>query len=462
MTHPFMRAVVATIIAAAGMAPGYAHAFCGFFVGRAGAELFNSASQVVIVHDDGKTVLTMVNDFRGDLRDFALVVPVPVVLEEGVVRVADMDAVDHLDAYTAPRLAEYHDPNPCALRHQQKSMRALAPRAASGNQVVEESASSDAVQVEASYTVGEYDIVVLSARESNALETWLRSNDYNIPKGASNALRPYVRSGMKFFVARVNLDVMAAEGFQKLRPLQFGFPDPRFMLPVRLGMLNAAGPQDLIAYVITKQYRVEPANYRSVQMPSDVNVPTFVRDAFAQTYRAIFDHEVEKTQGRAVFTEYAWNMAWCDPCAADPLSTAELEALGVWWLGSTSGAPTGTVRRSAPAPARAFVTRLHARYTEATFPEDLVLKVTADGSNRQVRYVLQNPYLEPVACEAAAPYFASVQARREAEIDRLASLTGWAEHRVRDRMDPLPPHFGASPEPPDPSFLDRIRGWFDD
>lgn len=455
-----MKLDLALIIALASVAPSTASAFCGFFVGKAGAELYNSASQVVIVHDDGKTVLTMVNDFKGDLEDFALVVPVPIVLEKDVVRVADMAATDHLDAYSAPRLAEYHDPNPCAVNRLEKSMmRRSAPSAPAANGMMLDAEDASQVRVEASYTIGEYDVVILSSTESNALEKWLRANRYNIPAGAARALRPYVRSGMKFFVAKVNLDEMTKGGFQKLRPLQFAFPDPRFMLPVRLGMLNAAGPQDLIAYVITKEHRVEPANYRSVKMPSDVHVPTFVRDDFPNVYRAVFEHEVDKAQGRAVFTEYAWNMAWCDPCAADPLSSQELEELGVWWLQASLGS-TGMQRRKPGGPVQAYVTRLHARYTEATFPEDLMMKTTRDTSNHQVRYVLQNPYLQPVQCDAAESYVAGVKARREEEIAQLAALTGWDRTSIRNRMTPLPPHFEVGPAPERQDFLDRIRDWF--
>ena len=40
------------------------------------------------------------------------------------------------------------------------------------------------VTVEAQYTVGEYDIAILSATESNGLETWLQQNGYRIPAGA--------------------------------------------------------------------------------------------------------------------------------------------------------------------------------------------------------------------------------------------------------------------------------------
>lgn len=441
------RNLIGSAALAAALAPTSAQAFCGFFVGKADAQLFNQASQVVMVHDAGKTVLTMVNDYQGEPKDFALVVPVPVVLKKEVVRVADMAPIDHLDAFTAPRLAEYHDPNPC----RQDYLRGLAKSGMAAPQAMEDADESRArrpkVRVEASFTVGEYDIVILSAEESNALQTWLQQNGYNIPDGASRALRPYVRSGLKFFVAKVNLKKLKQGGFQKLRPLQFAFKDPRFMLPIRLGMLNSQGPQDLIAYVITRQHRAEVTNYRNVKMPSDVNIPTFVKASFPEMYKATFDHQVQANHGRAVFTEYAWNMAWCDPCAADPLAREELEKLGVWWLGADTG------RGGAQ---QAFVTRLHARYDPSTFPEDLMLKVTSDTSNYQVRYVLQNPYEAPVQCDAAA-YFNQVHERRKQEVQQLARLTGWRRADIQERMTPLPPHFESASEP---TYLDQIRDWF--
>jgi hypothetical protein len=58
-----------------------AHAFCGFYVAKADTKLFNSASQVALVHEDDKTVLTMANDFRGDPKEFAIVIPVPTFIK---------------------------------------------------------------------------------------------------------------------------------------------------------------------------------------------------------------------------------------------------------------------------------------------------------------------------------------------------------------------------------------------
>src|SRR5437016_14657044 len=90
-----------------------AHSFCGFYVAKADTKLFNKASQVVLVRQDDKTVLTMANDFKGDPKEFAIVVPVPTVLEKDQIHVGDKALLDHLDAYSAPRLVEYFDGNPC-------------------------------------------------------------------------------------------------------------------------------------------------------------------------------------------------------------------------------------------------------------------------------------------------------------------------------------------------------------
>jgi hypothetical protein len=63
------------------------YAFCGFYVAKADATLFNNKSEVILVRDGRRTVITMSNDFKGDVRDFAMVVPVPVVLKESDIRV---------------------------------------------------------------------------------------------------------------------------------------------------------------------------------------------------------------------------------------------------------------------------------------------------------------------------------------------------------------------------------------
>ena len=97
------------------LASSNAQAFCGFFAGKADASLFNEASQVILVRDGNRSVISMLNDFKGPLKNFALVVPVPHVLKEGQVQIGDKRIFDRLDAYSSPRLAEYFDPDPCPV-----------------------------------------------------------------------------------------------------------------------------------------------------------------------------------------------------------------------------------------------------------------------------------------------------------------------------------------------------------
>jgi len=429
-----VRSLACTVLAAgliaASIAP--AAAFCGFYVGKADAGLFNQASQVILVRDGNRTVISMLNDYKGSLDEFALVVPVPQVLQREQIHVGDKKLFEHIDAYSAPRLAEYHDDNPCMRRKYELELRGLAaPAARDTAQFSKERQRSLGVTVEASYQVGEYDILILGATQSDGLETWLVQNGYRIPKNASRALKPYIRQKMKFFVAKVNLKEQARTGLNFLRPLQFAFESEKFMLPLRLGMINGNGAQDLIAYVLTRNGRVESTNYRTLKLPANMDVPVYLRDEFSGFYKAMFEHQTRVEDYRVVFTEYFWDMSWCDPCAADPLNPEELRAAGVFWLDDA------TRGRGGANPV--MLTRLHVRYTPRNFPEDLMFQETGDRSNFQARYVLRHAWPGKAdECPEAKLYFEQVAKRQSQEAQVLAELTGWDLNRIRSRMDLQP------------------------
>jgi hypothetical protein len=300
------------------------------------------------------------------------------------------------------------------------------------------------VTVEAEYTIGEYDIVILSAKDSDGLETWLTSGGYKIPAGASKALKPYINQGLKFFVAKVNLKEQAKTGFTMLRPLQFAFESERFMLPIRLGMTNAAPnkPQDLIVFALTKKGRVESSNYRTQMMPANMDLPPLIKNDFKRFYKTLFDEQTKREGFKTVFTEYFWDMAWCDPCAADPLSTDELRKAGVFWVGAPKSMSSGAQP--------VVLTRLHVRYTAETFPEDLMFIETADRNNYQTRYVMRHPWKgNPQECLAEGSgggagangksqllgYLKDVQLRQEKELNTLLSLTNWDPAQTRAQSE---------------------------
>ena len=412
-----------------------AQSFCGFYVAKADTKIFNKASQVVLARQDDKTVITMVNDFKGDPKEFAVVIPVPTLIERGQINVGDKKIVDHLDAYTSPRLVEYYDGSPCqlALREGRMSFDAAAP--ASRSTILR--AEALGVTVQAQYTVGEYDIVILSAKQGEGLETWLKENGYRLPKGASEVLGSYIKQKMHFFVARVNLQEQSKLGFSYLRPIQVAYESAKFMLPLRLGTLNADGYQELFIYALTPKGRVEPTNYRSVKLPTGMDLPIYIKGKFKDFYRSMFDRQVQKADMRAVFTEYAWDMNWCDPCAADPLSTEELRSLGVFWVDDSQSPSAPTPRRPMPLPGaqNVFVTRMHVRYDARHFPEDLVLQETADRNNFQARYVLRHAWKGSQECPATEEYRRELMRRNENEAQQLADLTGWQIAAIRAQMN---------------------------
>ncbi|MEM1131223.1 MAG: DUF2330 domain-containing protein, partial [Pseudomonadota bacterium] len=454
------------------------------YVARGDAKLFNQASKVVMVRDGDRTVITMVNDFQGDVEDFAMVIPAPAVLARDQIRTVSAALVEHLDAYTAPRLVEYFDGDPCA----ETIINLSAARETAAASAGPARAKALGVTIEASYDVAEYDILILSATQSDGLATWLNENGYRMPAGAGPVLASYIDAGMKFFVAKVDLEEHGKSGSAFLSPLQLSFTSKDFMLPIRLGMLNAAGTQDLLLWTLTRRGRVETANYPTVPIPTGQTIPTYVKEDFGPAYKAVFGQSVKREGGAAVMMEYAWDMAWCDPCAADPLPNPALRELGVFWVdpgsagyriaaareGETVAAlarrlglaanpladfnnlrPGKRLSRGAwirippgldvpedlvtivPDPRRApdvYVTRLHARYDAERFPEDLMLRVTDNRESFQGRYVMRHRWKGRAQCPAAEEYVKSLPDRFEREAQTLAKLTGWKVDEIRDDM----------------------------
>lgn len=264
-------------------------AFCGFYVAKAETKLYNQASQVIIARDGDRTILTMANDYQGDVKDFALVVPVPVVLEQEQVQVGNPKIIERLDGFSAPRLVEYFDPNPC------------------------------------------------------------------IP------------------------------------------PAPM-------------------------QLRRSSGGVRSSADNGAVNLGDSALGVTVESRFSVFQTAYEQEQKKVAFLEYAWDMGWCDPCAANPLTRQELGQAGVFWLDTN-------------AANNVFISRFHVRYTRDTFPEDLMFQETGSRQNFQGRYVLRHPYTGEMNCPAADEYKRTLNQRFEQEAQTLAKLTGWQIGDIRRKMD---------------------------
>jgi hypothetical protein len=416
------------------LAPRPAGAFCGFFVSGADAKLYNNASQVVLMRKGDRTVLTMSNNYKGPPESFAMVVPVPVILKKEDVKTLPHDVFEHIDQLSAPRLVEYWEQDPCWREPEYEKAEAV-PTAMPPPSPAPTSSARLGVKVEAQFKVGEYDIVILSAKEATGLDTWLRQNRYTIPKGAAEALAPYVREQMKFFVAKVDIQKVKRDqnDLIVLSPLRFSYPSQELRLPVRLGLLNAEQKQDLIVFVLHPESRFEVANYKNVFIPTNLEVADEVRKSFGAFYAELFDQTLAKYQGKAIVTEYAWQTTSCDPCPVPPLQASDLATLGNDIL---SGAPLPSERPQGgppmpPMPGGGYygdfspwvLTRLHTRYDKSSLSEDLIFRqakpviggranwdgtasegageVRMDASNNfQGRYIIRHYWTGPVKCQS--------------------------------------------------------------
>ncbi len=413
-------------------APRSAAAFCGFYVSGADTKLYNNATMVVMMRDGQRTILSMQNNYQGPPEKFAMVVPVPVVLQKENVKTLDRAIFDRVDLLAAPRLVEYWEQDPCAPEMDMEGSKGGLSLRGVGSGGGGAGKADLGVTVEAQFTVGEYEVVILSAKDATGLDTWLKQGGYKIPDGSEPYLRPYVQSGMKFFVAKVDPQKIKFEnGMAMLSPLRFHYDTEKFNLPIRLGLVNAKGAQDLIVHILAKGQRYEVANYANVTIPTNFDVSESARGQFSTFYASLFDRTLEKTP-KAVVTEYAWDASTCDPCPTPALTYNDLATLGADALpdapatppaggGGTKGGP-GLRRTPWFSPSGFVLTRLHARYTKEALGEDLVFKqataitggrevrikddelehgaTSSSVNNFQGRYAMRHPWMGPIACQA--------------------------------------------------------------
>lgn len=388
---------------------------------------------VVLMREGTRTVLSMQNNYQGPPENFAMVVPVPVVLQQENVKTLPMAIFDKLDKLASPRLVEYWEQDPCQPEREiLKKGGGLPTVRVSQPEVRGRSADDLGVTVEAQFTVGEYEVVILSARDSAGLDKWLKLEKYKIPDGSEPLLRPYVQGGAKFFVAKVDSKKVKFENGQAmLSPLRFHYDSETFALPVRLGLVNSAGSQDLIVHILARGQRYEAANYPNVAIPTNLDVKDGVRQDFGAFYNALFDRTLSR-QPKAVITEYSWDSGSCDPCPGPALNGNDIATLG--WDALTSVATAAPSNPAGPPNALPMksrlprmrrgngfvVTRLHLRYGKDGLGEDLVFRqappivggreflkddnkletgaVESSVNNFQARYAIRHAWTGPVKC----------------------------------------------------------------
>ena len=360
-----MRALMASLF---GLWAGPAAAFCGTYVASPGVELTNQTSQIIIVRQDGRTTLTMANDYQGAATDFAMLIPVPVVLGEDDIATVGPELFQRFDDYSAPRVVEYRCED-FMWEYDFATEDGGGMDGGGGDGGWEEAPS---VVVEAAYEVGIYDIVILSATESGGLMSWLEENGYGVDGDAEDLLTEYIDDGQYFFAAKVNLDAPMEES-AFLEPLQFGYESSAFSLPIRLGTLNSPGEQDVVMYILTNSDdgSVAISNYTEISIEDECMVDLVAEGGVDAYYGAQFQAAWESTgEGEGWLKEYAWRTSSCDPCPTVQPTNEEVTEAGF----------DGSARDS-------YFTRIRLRYTPEAATEAVNLYTSGIRDSEQIRFI---------------------------------------------------------------------------
>lgn len=348
-----------------------AHAFCGTYVGGAGSEFFNEYAQVAIVREGNNTTLTIVNDIQGSFTDFALVLPVPEVVQEENAKVLEPAIFDRLDAYSQSRLVTYS----CDDFNNQYDSGIMLDSSAN-----DPSEESGGVEIEANYIVGEYEVVVLSAEQSEGLFDWLIENGYEVPGQSIPLLQEYIDGGSYFLAAKV-AESQGIQSGDTLSPLQLKYESAAFQIPIRLGTLNAKEEQDLVVYTLSSYSEgyIGISNYPEFQIDDECMWES-QGEEFGQFYSDRFKQAYEAQNDAAWMVEYAWGGGGCDPCSGTPPNGEDLVSLGL--------------NQDLVHMSDYYFTRLHMRYAPQNVDEELMLYNTNLYNQIQQRYIIYDQQLE--------------------------------------------------------------------
>jgi hypothetical protein len=377
-------------------------------VTRLDSKLYNRSTRTVFARVGEETTVTMVADVRGDPREFAAVIAVPTVLTREQIRTADARLVERIDAATAPRFTIRKDDNPCFVPSQSaKGARSAAHAGAMPTAAA--AANAPAVVVEARYAVGEYDVAVLSASQSDALIKWLASEGYQVPAAAEPVLAAYIAEGLKFFVAKVALKDGTGDGYKRLSPLQISYRSAKMWVPLRLSTVVAEGPQDMFVFALSEDAHIEAKNVPNRVIDTGSELPAFVGRQFEGFYEAAVAHAHQQAKGAVAIVEARQSF--------QNLSPDDLAALGV-------------DRKRGAGPLT--LTRLHVRY-DRTFAGDLVLEKRSYLTPYESRFTVHESFQGEATCPEAARYKTRVAEQRTKEIDALQRLTGWSSDEIAQR-----------------------------
>ncbi len=197
---------------------------------------------------------------------------------------------------------------------------------------------------------------------------------------------------------------------------QHSSESPSSTLPIRFESANVKGVLGLVIYIFTRQGAVRLLDHSVTQIPTDMKIPSYVKEVPDDFYQAMLNEQARKESGGGFLIEYRGKVK---KLMVNNASLSSAESLKAFWAD--------------PLP-ESFLTRLNIRHDRSHFPEDLVFQETGDRQNFQARYVIRQPWRGNDSCAAAEDYRRSLASRYEQEAENLSQLTGWPIKNIQKVM----------------------------
>jgi MYXO-CTERM domain-containing protein len=334
-------ALLAALVAAATSLSTPARALPGFYAAKGGGGVATSdATHVVIMKKGDASVVTVMPDYKGDLRAFAFVMPVPGDATLERVRSMRRDFVDRVDQISAPRFHEFWEMDPCDTEKPEQmwevDMTAKSDTAFLGgdgmglDKATRKVAKELRMDVEPQYKEAEYTFTVLGKEQgAGDIARWLKQKGYTAPDGVADTVKKYVNAGMNLLVAEVDDKKIELVGGRRaiLSPIRYATKKP-VTIASTLGLATAKGEQELTVYVLDPERRSEVKGYDHAFPPTNVEVDFKVKERVGEFYAGIHDL-VRAKNAKTFLVEYAWPTSGCgEPCPNEKLMIHELLTLG--------------------------------------------------------------------------------------------------------------------------------------
>lgn len=347
------------------------HAVPGLLLAKDGNPIFNKSSYIIYARNGEHNSITFTGDIRTAADEVLILIPLPTNVKYSDIKTVNIETMNHLLRYSAPRLIEYEDFDPCNPKSQH---RPIIQTDQSFTTLEMDQAIPATIDLQTKSNM-QYDFVMLTSKESVGIDIWLKNYGYSLSQEERRIIHSYQDHNQHFLTIRVKN--FAKEG-DILTPIQISYNSKTFTLPTKITALNNESKQDTVMMFLTKNSEVILNDNKILDMPVNMAIPTNQKEHFTEFYNKA-SKKIFSSHPEVVRLEYSWPINACKPCTDQVISLSELSDLGVNWYHTPKNDLMGLAHPSAAI----YLTRLHAQFDADTFATDFHFSLTAPKNNYQ-------------------------------------------------------------------------------